>query len=276
MKANESMKESQNTCIPSGFPMLDLLAGGYPKGKVIGVRYIGNEFQAGILAEYMERQAVNLALRQGTDRNVLLYTLVMDEKDLVTSLLKGEYASVPELISSRLIVQTIDKGRKLPTPEEFHENLKKVIDEYSIGAVIIDGIDELIPDDVHNQNAISAELLETLFELAAARDILTIVTDYGNVWEASHSEYPFVAEIELNEDVNGRTQGIFYSGKTRTVIEDLFHSPDSIGIELVRSALEYKRSNGRLPEAGDEFQDMVNAGATIISLIDQSLNTRKP
>ena len=261
--------------IQSGFPMLDLLAGGYPLGSVVVARYLGNEFQADILQDFMERQALNFALRSGFGKKVLLITFQMDEETAARSFLERKHAPVSEIVKSGLYIIAREKGRALPSPGFFLKTLGGYLENGSYDAVIVDAIDEIVPKDPERQSAVSAELLEGIFELTAMKCIPVIVTDYANVWDTDHIKYKDVCELELNEDVNGKVQASFFRDGRMVAIEDLFSVPESLGIGLVGAAVSRYRETGLLPEASDQLTALVNAGAAIICEIDKLLKVNE-
>ena len=261
--------------IQSGFPMLDLLAGGYPLGSVVVARYLGNEFQADILQQFMEKQALNFALRSGFGKKVLLITFQMDEETAARSFLDCKHAPVNEIVKSGLYLVARDKGRALPSPGFFLKTLGNYLEKGSYDAVIIDAIDEIVPRDSERQDAVSVELLEGIFGLTAMKDIPVIVTDYANVWETDHVRHKNVCELEMNEDVNVRVQASFFHDGRVVAIEDLFTVPESLGINLVGAAVSRYRETGLLPEAVDQLTALVNAGAAIVFEIDKLLKDSK-
>lgn len=257
---------------PSGFPMLDLLTGGYPTGSIVAARYLGNELQAEIVQAYMERQAIAFALSNGKPgMKTLLVTLQMTENETARSLFMGKYVPTETLVQASLHISALDERKKVPDPGVFLSELEDNIRKLRPQALIIDAIDNLIPkDDPATREAVSEMLLSALFAIIERNPVPVIVTDYENRWEATGYREPRIVDIELNEDAYGTVQAAIHEGERKTVIENLFGVPESPGLEIVRAII---RSEGYLPPAGlkDEVPILAGAAAIAIRHIDKLL-----
>ena len=275
------------TRIPSGFPMLDILTGGYPEKGLVIARYLGHEMQAEILQEFMERQALNLALKESPQsRKTLLCSLQMSTeetaKDIGMNFARSD-KDRKELLQSRLFITGQEKDEAIPTSEVFLKNISRHIRKNKFQALIIDAIDTLFPRE-HGNGAISKAInegfrdIESKNILAGLERIRTefripvIVTDYGNKLITTPREKD-VIEIELVEDINGTTQANVSIGTELIKVEDLFGIPQHVGTELIRYAISHYDRYLRFPESTDRIQALANAGAAIAMQIDDLYKT---
>ena len=260
--------------IPSGFPMLDMLAGGgYPKGSVAVIRLNGAEYEADIVQDFMQRQALNYALpKNGKSLKTLLATLQMTHEDTCKSICYGEYEKADTLKKASLAIWGQDKNGPLPDPGEFAAFLAETIQENGTEALIVDAIDELIPEDKEAGEDVSRMLVADLTEIAKEHGIPVIVTDYKGTWRAYNQIHPDIVELDLNYDVNNTVQCIYREKKNNTTIEDLYGIPEHPGLELVRSVLT---SGETVPDfqTADQVSILAHWAATIIRQMELLLNT---
>lgn len=261
--------------IPSGFPMLDMLTGGgYPKGSVTVIRLNGAEYEAEIVQDFMQRQALNYALpNNGKNLKTLLATLQMTQEDACQSICYSRYEKADTLMKASLAIWGRDMNVPLPDPGEFAAFLAETIQENGIEALIVDAIDELIPKkNGEERENISRMLVEDLTELAEEHGIPVIVTDYQGTWRAYNQIHPDIVELDLNSDVNGTVQCVYRENKNNTTIENLYGIPEHPGLELVRSVLA---SGETVPDfqTADQVSILAHWAATIIRQMELLLNT---
>ena len=257
--------------IPSGFPMLDLMAGGYHSGEMTVVRFLGHEFDAEIVQHFIERQAMNFAMA-AMNIPTLFVSFQMSDIDITRSMMMDKYISLEKLAHSKIYIHGRKKTKPVPSVHELETYLKEYIPKYEIKALIIDGIENIIPGVLDDRESISRTIVLMLQRIASVFGLPVIVSDYDNVLEATAKDFPNLIEITLNHDINDRTQATIDRGNGSDIlIEDIYAEKQSVGIELVRSTAEYYLSNGCLPEATDEFQSLINAAATIVCRIDKML-----
>ena len=260
--------------IPTGFPMLDILiGGGYPKGSVTVVRLNGAEYEADIVQDFMQRQALNYALpNNGKDLKTLLATLQMTQEDTCQSICYSRYEKADTLMKASLAIWGRDTNDPLPDPGEFAAFLAETIQENGTEALIVDAIDELIPEDKEAGDNVSRMLLADLTELAEEHGIPVIVTDYQGTWRAWSQIHPDIVELDLNHDVNGTVQCIYRENKNNTTIENLYGIPEHPGLELVRSVLA---SGETVPDfqTADQVSILAHYAATIIRQMELLLNS---
>lgn len=287
--------------IPSGFPMLDILTGGYPATGIVIARYLGHEMQAEILQDFMERQAFNFALKKSMPcRKTLMTTLQMSQEELLATIkdklaesvtIRGEQVDIEtlaDILTSQLYISTLEKDQPLPTADVYIEYLEKYVAEMNIEALVVDAIDLLIPERkacgnpvtnaIENgfSNIVSEKLENGLLGIAEKHRIPVIVTDYENRFMTVSQLSDGIMQLELNQDVNGTVQATASTASGLTRIEDLFGIPEHLGAELVRAAVSHYNQYGSFPESTDRVQALANAGAAIVLQIDDLLKSLQP
>ena len=221
--------------IPSGFPIIDLLTGGYPAGELVVVRFIDNEFNGDMAQDFLLRQALNLA----ASRKTLLTSLSMNAEEIARSYALMGKDVINEITGTdpKLYISDQDDYKKLPGIRDLVHDLKKFIAEKKMEAIFIDAIDEIIPDDP-SDDATSVSIFSYLRNLARETRTVVFVTDYDNKLE-THPEGLKVernlTEIELNKDVNDIVQAHIHREGKHWVINNLYPNPEDIAFELVRS-----------------------------------------
>ena len=256
--------------IPSGFPILDMLTGGYTRSNVIIVR---GEVRPMIIRMFMERQALNYSLnRNAGKRKTLLLSCRLNEKRLAYSFVRNNLdVPLDEIFDGDLYVRTYEERGKKSVSDLLFDDIAGVAGRY--GALVIDSVDTVIPEDKKGRSVVSQRLLDSLLPVAA-KGIPVIVTDYTGIWEASVSNGSRVTELFLNEDVYGTVQVLFREGERNIVIDNLYQDANRQAMELIRSALEGRKLNGHYPQSNDELTSLVNAGAAVVEQIERILNNQ--
>lgn len=270
MPKQSSKKQKNAPTIPSGFPILDMLTGGYTRGNVIIVR--GN-VRPRIIRIFMEKQALNYSLSRNTcRRSTLLLSAGMDENRLAYSFVRNN-TDVPleEIFEGSLYVRTYEEKDGKETGELILRDIANDAALYE--ALIIDSVEEIIPGDRKRRSVVSQRLLDALLPLAA-KGVPVIVTDYTGAWEASVSNGSRVTELFINEDVYGTVQVLFREGERNIVIDNLYQDSNRQAMELIRSTLEGRKLNGYYPQSNDELTTLVNAGAAVVEQIERILNNQ--
>ncbi len=254
--------------------MLDLLTGGYPTDGLTVIRFFGDQLEAGIVQEFMERQALSFSMRPGQKLRTLLCSLQMNERDAARSLAMTGKRLLPDIAAMMEAQLELSFKQEGETPGQFTRHLRELLKDKHYEVVIIDGIDEFIEEGFSDEaEEQSRQLALELVCIAHDARVPVIVTDYANRLESDFGDDgDDVMEITLNSDINDRTQAVINQGRGRSeTIEDIYIDADSVGIELVRSALSYWSRTGALPGAGDELGALVNAAAAVIAHIDELL-----
>lgn len=282
--------------IQSGFPLLDLLTGGYRPGTLTAVRYLGHEDQAEILQDFIERQAYNLASTKGPHpRKTLLVTLQMNEQEIVKSLflnkgLRKESGdeTLLKTANKSLLIAATDREEPFPKLGTLLKNLGKWIADTGAGALILDAADLILTHDEKpcgdavsrtirtavRENA--SRMLETgLLETAKRYGIPVILSDYDNVLAIHPLGDGTVTDIELTQDVEGATQAFVTDGRRSFTVRRLYHGEESAGGELILSALSHYAKHGEFPPACDRIQQLANAGAAVALQIDSLIGNKK-
>ena len=270
MPKQSSENNKKPETIPSGFPILDMLTGGYTRGNVIIVR---GEVRPMIIRMFMERQALNYSLnRNAGKRKTLLLSCRLNEKRLAYSFVRNNLdVPLDEIFDGDLYVRTYEEREKKSVSDLLFDDIADVAGRY--GALVIDSVDTVIPEDKKGRSVVSQRLLDSLLSVAA-KGIPVIVTDYTGIWEASVSNGSRVTELFLNEDVYGTVQVLFREGERNTVIDNLYQDANRQAMELIRSALEGRKLNGHYPQSNDELTSLVNAGAAVVEQIERILNNQ--
>lgn len=202
--------------IPSGIKAIDEhTGGGYRSGTLFIARIC--EIFKDELQEFILTQTKQLAL---VDRNkVLIFSLTMDAREFALSLLKeGTPVLYKEINNSNLYVS--EKG-KLDNLAVLFNKLEEFTEALSPDIIIIDGIDELLPEPTP-LTGMDTSTIENLVKMAQAMNVPIIVSDYENRLETGLHRPKNVTEMELKVDINETVQASIISNGKETVSEDLY------------------------------------------------------
>ncbi len=256
--------------IPSGFPIIDLLTGGYPAGELVVVRFIDNEFNGEMAQEFLLRQALNLA----ASRKTLLTSLSMNTMEIARSYALMGKDVINEITGTdpKLYISDQDDYKSLPGIRELIHNLKEFITEKKMEAVFIDSIDEIITDDPFD-NATPVSIFSRLRDLARETNTVVFVTDYDNKLETHPDGLKIernLTEIELNYDVNNTVQANIHREGKHWVVNNLYPNPEDIAFELVRSACKDTEA-GHFQVPSDKVSCLAVSAAMLINELKKEL-----
>lgn len=202
--------------IPSGIKAIDEhTGGGYRSGTLFIARIC--EILKDELQEFILTQTKQLAL---VDKNkVLIFSLTMDAREFALSLLKaGTPILYMEINNSNLYVS--EKG-KLDNLAVLFKKLTQFTEALSPDIIIIDGIDELLPEPTP-LTGMDTSAIEKLVKTAQAINVPIIVSDYENRLETGLHRPKNVTEMELKVDINETVQASVISNGKETISEDLY------------------------------------------------------
>lgn len=202
--------------IPSGIKAIDEhTGGGYRSGTLFIARIC--EILKDELQEFILTQTKQLAL---VDRNkVLIFSLTMDAREFALSLLKeGTPVLYKEINNSNLYVS--EKGN-LDNLAVLFKKLTQFTEALSPDIIIIDGIDELLPEPTP-LTGMDTSAIEKLVKTAQAINVPIIVSDYENRLETGLHRPKNVTEMELKVDINETVQASIISNEKETISEDLY------------------------------------------------------
>lgn len=202
--------------IPSGIKAIDEhTGGGYRSGTLFIARIC--EILKDELQEFILTQTKQLTL---VDRNkVLIFSLTMDAREFALSLLKeGTPVLYKEINNSNLYVS--EKGN-LDNLAVLFKKLTQFTEALSPDIIIIDGIDELLPEPTP-LTGMDTSAIEKLVKTAQAINVPIIVSDYENRLETGLHWPKNVTEMELKVDINETVQASIISNGKETVSEDLY------------------------------------------------------
>ena len=202
--------------IPSGIKAIDEhTGGGYRSGTLFIARIC--EILKDELQEFILTQTKQLAL---VDRNkVLIFSLTMDAREFALSLLKeGTPVLYKEINNSNLYVS--EKGN-LDNLAVLFKKLTQFTEALSPDIIIIDGIDELLPEPTP-LTGMDTSAIEKLVKTAQAINVPIIVSDYENRLETGLNRPKNVTEMELKVDINETVQASIISNEKETISEDLY------------------------------------------------------
>ena len=257
--------------IPSGFPIIDFLTGGYPAGELVVVRFIDNEFNGDMAQEFLLRQALNIA----ASRKTLLTSLNMDAKEITSCYVLMGRDVINEITGTdpKLYISGHDDYKSLPGIRDLIHDLKEFIAEKKMEAVLINAIDEIIPEDPFDDGT-SVSIFSRLRNLARETNTVVFVTDYGNRLETHPDGLKIeknLTEIELNYDVNDTVQANIYREGKHWVINNLYTNPEEIAFELVRSACKDTEA-GHFQIPSDKVSCLAVSAAMLINELKKELS----
>ena len=202
--------------IPSGIKAIDEHTdGGYRSGTLFIARI--REIFKDELQEFILTQTKQLAI--GNKNRVLVFSLTMDAKEFTLSLLKeGTPVLYKEINDSDIYVS--EKG-DLDNLTVLFKKIKEFTEALSPDIIIIDGIDELLPEPTP-LTGMNTSTIEKLVKTAQAINVPIIVSDYENRLETGLHRPENVTEMELKVDINETVQASIISNGKETVSEDLY------------------------------------------------------
>jgi hypothetical protein len=202
--------------IPSGIKAIDEhTGGGYRSGTLFIARIC--EIFKDELQEFILTQTKQLAI--GNKNKVLVFSLTMDAKEFALSLLKeGTPVLYKEINDSDIYV--CEKG-DLDNLTVLFKKLVEFTEDLSPDIVIIDGIDELLPEPTP-MTGMDTSAIEKLVKTAQAINVPIIVSDYENRLETGLHRPENVTEMELKVDINETVQASIISNEKETISEDLY------------------------------------------------------
>ena len=256
--------------IPSGFPIIDLLTGGYPAGELVVVRFIDNEFNGEMAQEFLLRQALNLA----ASRKTLLTSLSMNTMEIARSYALMGKDVINEITGTdpKLYISDQDDYESLPGIRDLIHDLKEFITEKKMEAVFIDAIDEIVTDDPFD-NATPVSIFSRLRDLARETNTVVFVTDYDNKLETHPDDLKIernLTEIELNYDVNNIVQANIHREGKHWVVNNLYPDPEDVAFELVRSACRETEA-GHFQVPSDKVSCLAVSAAMLINELKKEL-----
>lgn len=202
--------------IPSGIKAIDEhTGGGYRSGTLFIARIC--EIFKDELQEFILTQTKQLAI--GNKNRVLVFSLTMNDKDFTLSLLKeGTPVLYKDINDADIYVS--EKG-KLDNLTVLFDKLAEFTEDLSPDIVIIDGIDELLPEPTP-MTGMNTSAIEKLVKTAQAINVPIIVSDYENLLETGLHRPENVTEMELKVDINQTVQASIISNEKETISEDLY------------------------------------------------------
>ena len=202
--------------IPSGIKAIDEHTdGGYRSGTLFIARI--REIFKDELQEFILTQTKQLAI--GNKNRVLVFSLTMDAKEFTLSLLKeGTPVLYKEINDSDIYVS--EKG-DLDNLTVLFKKIKEFTEALSPDIIIIDGIDELLPEPTP-LTGMNTSTIEKLVKTAQSINVPIIVSDYENRLETGLHRPENVTEMELKVDINETVQASIISNGKETVSEDLY------------------------------------------------------
>ena len=202
--------------IPSGIKAIDEhTGGGYQNGTLFVARIC--EIYKDELQEFILTQTKQLAL--GNKNTVLVFSLTMDTKDFALSLLgQGTPVLYKEINDSNFYVSEKDGFDNL---EILLNKLTEFTETISPDIIIIDGIDELLPEPT-SLTYIDTSAIEKLAKTAQSINMPIIVSDYENHLETGLHRPENVTEMDLKVDINDTVQASIISNGKKTISEDLY------------------------------------------------------
>lgn len=202
--------------IPSGIKAIDEhTGGGYRSGTLFIARIC--EIFKDELQEFILTQIKQLAI--GNKNTVLVFSLTMDSKDFALSLLReGTPVLYKEINNSDIYVS--EKG-DLDNLAVLFNKLAEFAETLSPDIVIIDGIDELLPEPTP-LTGMDTSAIEKLVRTAQAINVPIVVSDYENRLETGLHRPDNVTEMDLKVDINDTVQASIISKNHETISEDLY------------------------------------------------------
>ena len=202
--------------IPSGIKAIDEhTGGGYRSGTLFIARIC--EIFKDELQEFILTQTKQLAI--GNKNKVLVFSLTMDAKVFALSLLKeGTPVLYKEINDSNIYVS--EKG-DLDNLTVLFKKLVEFTEDLSPDIVIIDGIDELLPEPTP-MTGMDTSAIGKLVKTAQAINVPIIVSDYEDRLETGLHRPENVTEMELKVDINETVQASIIPNEKETISEDLY------------------------------------------------------
>ena len=202
--------------IPSGIKAIDEhTGGGYRSGTLFIARIC--EIFKDELQEFILTQTKQLALEN--KNTVLVFSLMMDSKDFTLSLLReGTPVLYKEIYNSDIYVS--EKG-DFDNLAVLFNKLTEFAETLSPDIVIIDGIDELLPEPTP-LIGMDTSAIEKLVRTAQAINVPIVVSDYENRLETGLHRTDNVTEMDLKVDINDTVQASIISNDKETISEDLY------------------------------------------------------
>lgn len=258
--------------LKSGFPIFDLLTGGYPTGTFTVIRTLGGDLGKESLQRFIERQTLRLALPEprGMGRTVLFLSLGMDSETAAKGL-SIECTSLGnpgDIFRAGIMISSLEKEGK--PREEIQSELVRAVREHAGRAdcVVIDDIGRAVDGDASG----SRYLQEQLSVEAARLGVAILVTDYDNAWDTTWDPghgYDGYMKIEIVSDVHDKTQADVRFGKSRVTIDDVFDDCGNAGIEMVRIMME-RRRDGEV-RVNDEIDALALSAAVLVEQLNQKI-----
>ena len=207
---------SKTKTIPSGIKAIDEhTGGGYRSGTLFIARIC--EIFKDELQEFILAQTKQLALEN--KNKVLVFSLTMDSRDFALSLLKeGAPVLYRQINDSDIYV--LEKS-DFDNVTDLFNKLTEAAEIVSPDIIIIDGIDELLPEPTPLTD-IDISTIEKLVRTARAINVPIVVSDYENRLETGMHRPENVTEMELKVDINDTVQASIISNGKETISEDLY------------------------------------------------------
>lgn len=197
--------------IPSGFETIDTPTGGLKKGGLFLVRTLeteGEELQEFICAEIRK-------LTVEGNLSILVVSLSMDRKELIKELLRNQTQEQIKELANRSIYVAEKYG--INDIDTLQETMTQFSEDKKIDAIVIDGIETVLPADETDSRAI-----KNLIELAKDTGTAVIISDYDGHLDVGYPRPDEVTEMEIKTDINDIVQAAIYTNKRKIIIEDLY------------------------------------------------------
>lgn len=216
----------QQEPIKSVFAPLNELLGGYAPGTITIVRTLDNpnelEAPQNFVVEEIRHAGIN-------DVRTLAIALDMSREEFCKAL-------IFDLEQEKLIenAEALDKApvyvgsledRKEKNIRTLTEYLCNYTEKLNFRLVIINSIDEILPENPEKQSIPSKELLKALSTLAEEKGIAFLLSDYLMRLDAGYPRPDNITEIELKTDLNGIVQAMVVNNKVYRTVQDIHRKP---------------------------------------------------
>ena len=247
--------------IVSGFPIIDILTGGYATGEIVMVK-VNEHMRYGDAAEhFILHQAIKITSAK-TDQDTILTSFNLEWEKIKKKLDKIEPYSATY---SKLYIHQRDTEEDLPTAKQLAKSLMRSIKRNNISVVIIDSVDDLLIFGDEDPKVLIQELLN----VCKKTNVLIIISDYSSSIEERDLPED-ITIIELNYDINLNIQAKITRQKNQTVIEHLYPDNEDLSLELVRTACK-DTQNGRGAISKDKMNNLVYAASVIVNEIKKEM-----
>lgn len=216
----------EQNLIPSAFVPVNETLGGYAPGTIAIVRTLDNpnelEAPQDFIVEEIRHAGINdvrtLAIALDMSREEFCKALIFDPE-------QEKLVENAEALDKAPVYVGSLEDRKEKNIRTLTEYLCNYTEKLNFRLVIINSIDEILPEITEKQSIPSKELLNALSTLAEEKGIAFLLTDYLMRLSTPYPRPDNITEIELKTDLNGIVQAMVVNNKVYRTVQDIHRKP---------------------------------------------------